>query len=62
MLTPDSIRYALSHHIPDMERGFSIATNYGEVIVPSGNVANMITRLVKQLLEQELATAQQTTT
>ena len=62
MLTPDSIQYALSRHIPDMERGFSIVTNYGEVIVPSGPVANRIKALVKRLLEQELATAQQATT
>ena len=62
MLTPDSIQYALSRHIPDMDRGFSIVTNYGEVIVPSGPVANRITALVKRLLEQELATAQQATT
>lgn len=62
MLTPDSIQYALSRHIPDMERGFLIATNYGEVIVPCGPVANAITTLVKQLLEQERAIAQQATT
>ena len=62
MLTPESIRHALSRHIPDMERGFSIVTNYGEVIVPSGPVANRIKALVKRLLEQELATAQQATT
>ena len=62
MLTPDSIQYALSRHIPDMERGFSIVTNYGEVVIPSGQVASVITRLVKRLLQQELTTAQQATT
>ena len=54
MLTPDSIRYALSRHIPDMERGFSITTHYGEVIVPCGPVAERITRLVRDLLAKEL--------
>ena len=54
MLTPDSIRHALSRHIPDMERGFSIVTNYGEVTIPGGPVAERITRLVADLLAKEL--------
>lgn len=61
MLTPDAISYALSRHIPDMARGFTIATNYGELDVPCGPVAERITALVKQLLEKELRNQSATT-
>lgn len=31
--------YALSRHLPDMERGFTIVTNYGELAITAAEVA-----------------------
>lgn len=32
-------RYALSRHVPDMARGFTIGTNYGELTITADEAA-----------------------
>lgn len=47
--------YALVRQVPEMERGFAIATNYGRLNVPPGPLAERIQLLVRLHLERERA-------
>ena len=47
------LRYALAKQVPDMSRGFTIQTNYGDFTVPSGWAANRIQEHVARVLETE---------
>ncbi len=38
----EDIGYALNRHVPDMERGFSIETSYGQLRIPEGELATRI--------------------
>lgn len=48
------IGYALSRHVPAMESGFTVATNYGNYEV-SGVLAQRMAALLREALMQELA-------
>ena len=50
------LSYALAKQVPDMARGFSIHTSYGEIAVVPGPLADQIQALVHQATERELAT------
>ena len=50
------LSYALAKQVPDMARGFSIHTSYGEIAVVPGPLADQIQALVHQAIERELAT------
>ena len=47
--------YALAKQVPDMARGFSIHTSYGDIVVVPGPLADQIQALVRQATERELA-------
>jgi hypothetical protein len=49
------IGYALSHHVPDMRRGFDILTSYGRWHVDAKPAAQMA-ELMRQHLMQQLET------
>ena len=49
----DNLEYSLSKRIPDMEQGFAIQTNYGEVWIEEDDAEPIIT-LVKAALERNL--------
>ena len=51
----ERISYALAKQVPDMARGFSIHTSYGEIAVVPGPLADQIQALVRQATERELA-------
>lgn len=40
------LRHTLNRHAPDMARGFTIHTNYGELRIEPGRLAERITDLV----------------
>lgn len=46
--------YALAKQVPDMERGFTIATSYGDIAIPPGWMAERIQRHVEHVLRAEL--------
>lgn len=48
--------YALSRHVPDMARGFSICTHYGELAITDEEAARYpaIIRTVKRIMEARL--------
>lgn len=48
------IRYALAKQVPDMARGFTIATNYGDITIPAGWAADFIADQVRMALKAEL--------
>ena len=48
------LSYALAKQVPDMVRGFSIHTSYGEIAVVPGPLADQIQALVRQATEREL--------
>ena len=47
--------YALARQVPDMARGFSIHTAYGEIAVVPGPLADQLQALVREATERELA-------
>ena len=54
------LRYALAKQVPDMERGFTVSTSYGDIVIPPGKLAtrlkgHMQRALMRRLLELELA-------
>lgn len=48
------LSYALAKQVPDMERGFTIATSYGDIGIPPGWMAERIQRHVEHVLRAEL--------
>lgn len=41
-----ALRHTLNRHVPDMARGFTIQTSYGELRIESGRLAERISDLV----------------
>ena len=48
------LSYALAKQAPDMERGFIIATGYGDIVIPAGRAADFIADQVRMALKAEL--------
>ena len=53
----DNLFYSLSKRIPNMERGFSISTDYGEIHI-DGEEGRTIITATRKLLERKLAKAE----
>lgn len=51
-----NVTYKLCRHVPDMARGFTIGTNYGEFTVV-GDLARRIQEMVRKDLEGQLRLA-----
>lgn len=49
--------YALAKQVPAMERGFTIHTNYGEIVIEPGRHADAIAATVRRALEIQLKAA-----
>ena len=49
-----ALQYALAKQVPDMARGFTIATNYGDITIPPGWMADRIRNHVERVLQVEL--------
>lgn len=47
----ESLGYTLSKHIPDMERGFKISTNYGDFFIEADEAAPII-KAVRRAVEK----------
>ena len=53
------LSYALAKQVPDLERGFTITTSYGDIVIESGRHANGIAAAVRRVLETQLKAAVQ---
>lgn len=53
-MNDQAIQYALAKQVPDMERGFTIATSYGDIAIPAGWAADFIADQVRMALKAEL--------
>jgi hypothetical protein len=53
-MNDQEIQYALAKQVPDMERGFTIATSYGDIVIPAGWAADFISDQVRMALKAEL--------
>lgn len=53
-MTPQEISYALAKQVPDMNRGFTIQTTYGDLVIEPGPMADRIADQVRDVLEAEL--------
>ena len=53
-LQEQRLRYALAKQVPDMVRGFTIATGYGDIAIPAGWAADFIADQVRMALKAEL--------
>jgi hypothetical protein len=51
----NGLRYALSKQVPDMARGFTVATSYGDIAIPPGPMADQLRGHVQCALARELA-------
>lgn len=49
----NAIAYALAKQVPDMSRGFTIATSYGDITIPPGWMADRIRESVERVLQCE---------
>ena len=52
------LSYALAKQVPDLARGFSIATSYGDIVVAPGHHADAIAATVRRVLEVQLKAAE----
>ena len=52
------LSYALAKQVPDLARGFSIATSYGDIVVAPGRHADAIAATVRRVLEIQLKAAE----
>lgn len=57
----DNISYSLAKQVPDMVRGFTISTNYGDMVIEPGWIADQIIASVKLALCCELFALEQPT-
>lgn len=53
-MTDQEIQYALAKQVPDMVRGFTISTSYGDITIPAGQLAECISNEVWIALQREL--------
>lgn len=52
-----ALSYALAKQVPDMARGFTIATSYGDIVIQPGRHADYIAAVVGRVLEIQLKAA-----
>lgn len=58
-LGDEDARYAINRSVPDMARGFTIQTSYGDLVVPAGWLADRVSSVVATALELQLATGEE---
>lgn len=51
----EELEYARAKYLPDMARGFTINTNYGELVIDDDDVAAII-KIVAKTLDRKIAT------
>jgi len=56
-MTRDELGYALSKQVPDMARGVTMQTSYGDLTL-TGRDAERVVALVRQLLQARLRAAE----
>ena len=54
-MNEQAIRYALAKQVPDMDRGFTVATSYGDISIPEGRLATQLRGHMERALARELA-------
>ena len=52
-----ALSYALAKQVPDMARGFTIATSYGDIVIQPGRHADYIAAVVVRVLEIQFKAA-----
>ena len=52
------LSYSLAKRVPDMERGFTISTSYGDIVIEPGRHADAIASAVCRSLEIQLRAAE----
>ncbi|OFZ65828.1 MAG: hypothetical protein A2V79_08390 [Betaproteobacteria bacterium RBG_16_56_24] len=52
----DNLEYSLAKRVPDMERGFTIETSYGGIVIEADQAPKII-KAVRAALQRELAEA-----
>lgn len=58
-LREQQLSYALAKKVPDMEqRGFTIETSHGEIVIEPGRHADAIAATVRRVLEVQLKAAE----
>lgn len=55
-MTPQDISYALAKQVPDMRRGFTIQTSYGDIQIEAEQAAPIIAAVQKVLLQAQRKT------
>lgn len=53
------LQYALAKQVPAMARGFAIATDYGDITIPPGWMADRIALHVQRVLQVERMAVQE---
>ena len=48
------ISYALAKQVPDMARGFTVGTAYGDIVIPAGKLARHLQANMERALVREL--------
>lgn len=48
------LTYALSKQVPELQRGFVIATDFGDLEIPQGRLATAVQSAVRNVLRREL--------
>jgi hypothetical protein len=57
MMNQQDLEYSLAKRVPDMARGFTVSTNYGDITIPAGRVADAVARALTRALQCELLAA-----
>lgn len=52
-MPPAAIEYALVRQVPEMTRGFTVSTNYGDIVIPPGWMADRMAEQFKKALTAE---------
>jgi hypothetical protein len=50
-----ALEYALARQVPEMNRGFRVATNYGDIVIEPGKLADCFTKFMQLALRTALA-------
>lgn len=53
-MTQQEIEYALVRQVPEMGRGFTVGTTYGDITIPPGWMADRIQEHLERALRCEL--------
>ena len=54
------ISYALAKQVPEMARGFQVATSYGDIVIPAGKLARHLQANMERALVRELGVLEAT--